>query len=188
MNKLFEEYDDTYPNNNAYDVRYCESFNIQSDSIGIILTPGFYVKCEIFKWLNIINNILNNVLFLFYFISISICMIQHSNKVIKKKIALNSPHLADTIKFKKKLNKMIITNGILFLIAHIPEFVVTLIVLFRSSHDFVEFCLLGFDCNHLVEMAQAFHFISIGFQFFIFLTFDNNFRKSLFDNVRKSKQ
>ena len=104
-------------------------------------------------------------------------MIRYSNKVIEKKKAMNSPHLADAIQYKNKLNKMIITNGTLYFLAHIPEFVVTLIISFYKSADFVMFCF-AFDCNDLIEMAQTFHFISIGFQFFVFLIFDHNFRKS----------
>ena len=89
---------------------------------------------------------------------IDICMIQYSNKVIEKKKALNSVNLTEALQSKNKLNKMIITNGALFFFAHIPEFVVTLIVLFRKSIDFVEFCTIGFECNHLIEMAQVFHY------------------------------
>ena len=51
--------------NNAYDIKYCESFSSQISTRKFILTPGFYVKCKVFKWLNIINNVLNNVLLLF---------------------------------------------------------------------------------------------------------------------------
>jgi hypothetical protein len=72
--------------------------------------------------------------------------------------------------------------------AHIPEFVVTLIVLFQKSPDFVNLCSLGFDCNQLIEMAQAFHFISISFQFFIFLKFDTNFRNRVVDSLGLSKK
>ena len=107
-------------------------------------------------------------------------MIRYSNKVIEKKKAMNSPHLADAIQYKNKLNKMIITNGTLYFFAHIPEFVVTLILLFCKSYDFIGFCYI-YDCNHLIEMAQTFHFISIGFQFFIFLIFDRNFKNSICD-------
>jgi hypothetical protein len=99
--------------------------------------------------------------------------------VIKEKIAVNCPHLEGAIKFKNKLNKMIITNGTLYFFSHIPEFFVTVLVLFRDSADFVSLCMWEFDCNHLIEMAQTFHFISIGFQFFIFLIFDHNFQSSL---------
>jgi hypothetical protein len=184
VNKLYEEYDDSFVNN-SYDVRYCENFDRTATIFkNVSLNPGFFIKCEIFKWLNIVNNILNNVLFLFISAFIDIGMIRYSNKVIKEKRAINCPHLADAIKYKTKLNKMIITNGTLFFLTHIPEFVVTLVVLFRKSPDFVHLCSLGFDCNQLVEIAQAFHFISIGFQFFVFFLFDHNFKNSVVHLIR----
>ena len=183
VNKLYEEYDDVNANNNVYDVRYCEDLDRNVVNLKkFILTNGFLVKCKLFKWFNIINNILNNVLFIFVSICVDVCMVRYSNQVIKEKKALNCPNVTETaIQYRNKLNKMIITNGTLYFLAHIPELIITLIVSFRKSYDFVEFCTLGFDCNHLIEMAQTFHFISIGLQFFIFLGFDHNFKKSLVD-------
>ena len=105
-------------------------------------------------------------------------MIRYSNKIIKEKKAINCPHLADAIQYKANLNKMIITNGTLYFFSHIPEFIVTLIVLFRKSSDFVSLCSFHFNCDYLIEMAQAFHFISISLQFFVFLLFDHNLRNS----------
>jgi hypothetical protein len=181
VNKLYEEYDDVNANNNAYDVRYCEDFDRNVVNLKkFILTSGFLVKCKLFKWFNVINNILNNVLFIFVSICVDACMIRYSNQVIKQKKALNCPNVTEAaIEYRNKLNKMIITNGTLFFLAHIPELIITLIVSFRKTYDFVEFCTLGFDCSHLIEIAQTFHFISIGLQFFIFLQFDHNFKKSL---------
>ena len=178
VNILFQEYNEANFKNNAYDVGYCEHFHIPIDSENFILTPVFYFKCKLFKWLNILNNILNNVLFLFISICVDICMIRYSNKIIKEKKAINCPNLADAINFKNKLNKMIITNGTLYFFSHIPEFVVTLILSFYNSIDFVQFCADAFDCSILIDMAQTFHFISIGFQFFVFLIFDHNFKNS----------
>jgi len=112
-------------------------------------------------------------------------MIRYSNKVIKEKMSIKCPHIADAIQYKNKLNKMIITNGTLFFFSHIPEFAVTLVVSFLKTPDFVKFCSIAFDCYRLTEMAQTFHFISIGFQFFILFTFDHNFKKSFRDSIMK---
>ena len=182
VNKLYEKLDDSFIAN-SYDVRYCENYNIPAVYERFILAPNFYFRCQVFRWLNIVNNILNNVLFLFISIFIDIFMIRYSNKIIEEKKALNCPHLERAIHFKKMLNKMIITNGTLYFLAHIPEFVVTLIVSFCKSADFIVLCVTAFDCNHLIEMAQMFHFISIAFQFFIFLIFDHNFQNSLADLI-----
>ena len=164
--------------NNAYDVKYCESFRseLMTGYIQFSLTSSFLLKCELFKWFNLINNILNNGLFLVVSIFVDIFMLRFSNRVIEKRKALNSPHLNEAIAFKTKLNKMIIINGTLFFFSHFPEFIVTVIFYSFKSDSFTTFCYMIFDCTTIVEMAQAFHFLSIGFQFFIFLKFDHNFK------------
>jgi hypothetical protein len=185
VNKNFQEFDVIFDLNNAYDIKYCDSFRSELNFRKYILTPSFYVKCKLFQSLNLINNILNNVLFLFISIFVDIFMIRYSNKVVEKKKKLNSPHLAEAIQYKTKLNKMIITNGTLFFLSHFPEFLVTLIFYFYKSKGFIDFCYVSYNCTSIIEMGQVFHFISIGFQFFIFLIFDHNFKRSL-DDFKKN--
>ena len=152
-----------------------------TSNIVIAIDRRIYVKCKLFQTLNLINNFLNNVVFLFISILVDIYMIRYSNKVIEKKKTLNCPHLAEAIAYKTKLNRMIITNGTLFFFSHFPEFIVTLVFYFYKSKDFIDFCYVSYNCTLMIEIAQGFHFISIGFQFFIFLIFDNNFKSSLED-------
>jgi hypothetical protein len=165
VNEVYSYFDKNFPFN-SYDVRYC---GLESNAI-----------CKLFWALNLVNNFLNNILFLFLSLVIDVLMIRFSSKILKEKRALNCPHLEDAIKFKTKLNKMIITNASLFFISHIPEFLVTLLLIIFHDTLF-EFCFNGFSCFELIEMAQTFHFISIGFQFFIFLKFDKNFLNSFRD-------
>jgi hypothetical protein len=113
-------------------------------------------------------------------------MIRFSSEIIAEKRALNCPNLKEAIEFKTRLNKMIITNAGLFFISHIPEFVVTLLlIIFKNT--LLEFCSSSFSCFELIEMAQTFHFIFIGFQFFIFLRFDGNFLNSFRDIFMNNK-
>jgi hypothetical protein len=162
VNEVYSNFDKNFPFN-AYDVRYC---GLETNTI-----------CKLFWSLNVVNNFLNNILFLLLSLLIDFLMIRFSSRILKEKRALNCPHLEDAIKFKAKLNKMIITNASLFVISHVPEFVVTLLLIIFKNTLF-EFCFNGFSCFELIEMAQTFHFISIGFQFFIFLKFDKNFSNS----------
>jgi hypothetical protein len=109
--------------NNVYDKRYCDISLAGTDNNGrFYLTPSFYIGCEIFKWFNLVNNILNNGLFLIISVFVDIFMISFSNKVIQKKKALHCPHLSEAIDYKAKLNKMIITNGTLYFFSHFPNF------------------------------------------------------------------
>jgi hypothetical protein len=141
VNKNFQDFDLSFDFNNAYDIKYCDSFRSDINFRKYILKPSFYVKCKLFQALNVINNILNNVLFLFISIFVDIFMIRYSNKVIEKKKQLNSPHLAEAIQYKTKLNKMIITNGTLFIFSHFPDFLSTMVFYFYKSKDFIDFCL-----------------------------------------------
>jgi hypothetical protein len=186
VNILFQEYNglDTVSlsRNNEYDVKYCSE--LIKDTMRLSPASSFYIKCEIFKWFNLVNNILNNGLFLVISVFVDIFMIRYSNKVIEKKKTLNYPHLNEAIAYKTTLNKMIITNGALYFFSHFPEFIVTLVNIFVRTDSFINFCYELYDCTRLIEMTQAFHFLSIGFQFFIFLRFDQNFRHSLLDETR----
>jgi hypothetical protein len=174
VNKIYQDFDVSFTLNNAYDIKYCDSFRTELYFRKYILTPGFYVKCKLLEWLNLTNNILNNVLFFFISIFIDIFMVRYSSKVVEKKKKLHCPHLNEAVAYKTKLYKMIIINGTLFFFSHFPELLVTLIFYFYKSKDFIDFCYASFDCTSLIEMAQVFNFISIGFQFFIFLKFDQN--------------
>jgi len=183
VNTLFQIFTgfDLDVRSNVYDKIFCESD--PSRETNFKMTPSFYVGCDIFKWFNLINHILNNVIFLIISVFVDIFMIRFSNEVIKEKKALNSPHLSEAIAYKTKLNKMIITNCTLFFLSRFPEFLATVIYYFSKSIDLFNFCYKAFDCTNIIEMAQAFHFISVGFQFFIFLKFDQNFRHSIHDLV-----
>ena len=118
---------------------------------------------------------------MFISVFIDICMIRYSNKVIKEKMSIKCPHIADAIQYKNKLNKMIITNGTLFFFSHIPEFAVTLVVSFLKTPDFVKFCSIAFDFYRLTNISFHIVWISI----FILFTFDHNFKKSFRDSIMK---
>jgi len=89
------------------------------------------VRCDIFPILNLINNIVNNVLFLFLSIIVDIWMIRFANKNYEHKIKLfhDKKHLNEALEHKKKIRKLIITNGCLYFVSHVPEFVSTLLLI-----------------------------------------------------------
>ena len=182
VNSDFAKYDPDFINN-AYDVKYCENLGIRGAYIRKF-TPehNFYLKCSLFKSLNLINNMIKNVVFIILSLVVDVLMIRYLSKVIEKKRALNSPHLEEAIKLKTKLNKIIITNGIVFFLSNMPEFIVTLSFIFNKSDVFSNFCIAAFNCTDIIETTQSFHFISMGFQFFIFLKYDKNFLNS-FANI-----
>ena len=139
------------------------------------------VKCKVFASLNMLDNILNNVLFFLASIVIDISMVRFTQQtIIRKKRLLNSDatSLRQTIEVKHKVNKMILTNGLLYFVSHVPEFVVTLLLIaYAKTLEF--YCLRFFSCVELSEMAQACILWSISLQFFVFKHFDKNFNQSL---------
>ncbi len=88
--------------------------------------------------------------------------------------------LSEIKKLKKNLNKMILTNGCMFALAHLPEFVIT-ILLVSCRKYLTNFCTEKLSCDLINEEAQFFCLISISFQFFIFLKFNKSFRESFND-------
>ena len=126
-----------------------------------------------------INNVLNNVLFLFVSVMIDISMIRFLNKDFehKKELFHDQKHLDEALEHKNKIRKLIITNGILFFISHMPEFVATLLlIIFRKELKF--FCFFYFSCTEMNEIIEVFGFIGASVNFFVYKHFDHNFIES----------
>ncbi len=169
VNEMYSSgYDKMFPFN-AYDIKYCEQPTFSD-------IESFWFKCELFWTLDVINISINNVLVLFISLLVDALMIRFSSKLIENKKAINCPHLSEAIKYKTNLNKMILINGCLFFVSHVPDFVTTLLLIVYKQR-LAEFCYSFFSCSELVEMAQAFHLLSISLNFFIFKHFDHNFNR-----------
>jgi hypothetical protein len=83
---------------------------------------------------------------------------------------------------------MVLANGVVFFISHMPEFVATMINLYFNKY--ISVCYyMGFSCELLSEISQFFSLIYINFTFYLLLIFDNNFRESFvcLKNKMKSK-
>ena len=95
-----------------------------------------------------------------------------------KDFSLNNHLLNEAIKLKQKINRMILTNGFLYFLTHIPEFVMTMFMLILDR-KYSDYFMFRFSFTELIELAQSFNFISFTLQIFVFLHFDKNFRQSL---------
>ena len=82
------------------------------------------------------------------------------------------------VKSEENINRMVIANGLLYFVAHAPEFVVTLL-LFVYKNSMSMYCASYLSCIEFVEIAQVFNFLSIGLQCFVFKHFEKNFRQCL---------
>ena len=174
-NEVYSSFDENFPYN-RYDLKYCQFTNSYYD----FLASG----CRIFPILNMINNILNNILFLFVSVIIDVCMIRFANKNYqhKKELFHDPKHLDEALKHKKKIRKLIITNGVLFFFSHVPEFASTLLlIVFKARLNY--FCFTYFSCTEINDVFQVFVFLGISLQFFVYLNFDHNFKQS-FGNLK----
>ena len=173
--------DSDYPFD-AYGVYYC---HIKDDSPNILMYIVSRVKCQLFAALNIINNILNNICFMFISISIDVGLIKFTSENVARKKRLfvdeDTQDVIQAIRLKEKVNKMIITNGLLYFVSHSPEFVMT-IVLLVFYEQLWTYCSDKMSCVEIIDIAQVFNFLSMGFQIFVFSHFDKNFSKSM-ENV-----
>ena len=167
INEVYSSFDKNFPYN-RYDLKYCKF----SENIYMDLEFG----CKLLPILNLINNILNNILFLFTSLFIDICMIRFSNENYqrKKKLFHDKKHLNEALEFKRKIRKLIFTNGMLFLMSHTPEFISTVLLIGfeKKMKYFFFYYLSGTEIN---EIFETFSLISISLYFFVFKHFDHNF-------------
>ena len=159
---------------NAYDIVYCEN--------RLLFSSTFVFRCKIFPILNLINSVLNNIVYLFVSLVVDVLLINFTNKNLerKKKLTKQKEKLDEAVKLKEKVNEMIITNGSLYFVSHFPQFLVTL-VSFIFKGNLSLYCLYYFPCDDFLDTIQTFSLVSIVFQFFIYKKFDKNMRESFED-------
>ena len=140
--------------------------------------------CQFFTVINLINNVFNNIIFFFVSFVIDLNLIHVSNENLKSKKKLfppNEVHIDEAIRFKEKINKMILVNGFFYFVSHFPEFLVTLLlILFHKKLE--HHCFTLFSCVDLIEISQSLNFVMVFSQFFLFKKFDKNFNDS-FQNL-----
>jgi hypothetical protein len=139
-------------------------------------------QCDLFNGFKISIKFLNDVIFVLIVIVIDLFLLHYFNKQMetKRHHTTDEAKLSEIKKLKKNLNKMILTNGFIFALAHLPEFVITILLVSYRKY-LTNFCTEKLSCDLINEEAQFFCLISISFQFFIFLKFNKSFRESYRD-------
>jgi hypothetical protein len=101
-------------------------------------------------------------------------------------ILVDERHKREAIKHRNKITKMILINGTIYSLSHVPVFVITiLLIVFKK--ELADFCFFYISYTELMEMPDSFCLISICLQFFIVIYFDQNFKMSFLEIVRKFK-
>ena len=85
-----------------------------------------------------------------------------------------------SIKKKENLNKMVILNGIVYFLSHMPKFVTTLLIVVFAAR-LRKFCQERMSCDLINEEAEFFVLISMIGNFYIFKGFNTSFGESYLD-------
>ena len=136
-------------------------------------------ECKLFNAFKIVNRILNDILCIFLNVLIDLILLtkfkQHMESKLKQINDLAQHKLIE--KSKKNLNRMILFNSFIYVLSHLPEFLVTLLLIIYSK-AISNFCKNKFSCDLLNEEAEFFCLISIVCQFYVLRNFDKNFKRS----------
>ena len=160
-----------------YDIEYCQ----MQDLSALRVRPPL-LKCNMFTTFNMINTILNNMVFLFVSILIDLGLVRSMTKNVARKrrlfAGMDTNELNQAIKLKEKVTKMIITNGVLYVVSHLPEFALATLLL-AVEKKLGATCQYDFKCGQFIDVAQVTNFFSMSFQILVFKRFDKNFRMNL---------
>ena len=144
--------------------------------------------CEVFKIARIANYAVNNVLFLFINVVFDLILFYlYGRHMVKKKKICNNYNEEESINMKEKITKMIVINGVVYVVSHFPELIV-LVVLYAFEDEMFYFCLNQMTCDKLNEIVQFFIFISIIAQLFICNRFNKQFSISLGDLIKSFRR
>jgi len=136
-------------------------------------------NCKVIDTLKIVYISFNDIVLFVLNLLIDILLVKYYDKQILRKIQMRNANAdnSDLLAKKKKINQMVIVNGAVFLVSHMPEFVVTIIML-ASRKSIMRFCTYIVSCDLISQEAEFFNSISIMCTFYILLIFDRNFKES----------
>lgn len=146
---------------------------------------NYYVsECKLFDALKIINDTFNGIILFSLNILIDAFLLKYFNQEMKQKISIRSQNAdnADLLGKSKKVKRLVIANGVLFFVSHLPDFVISILRLsFRQA--IANFCTYHISCDLINEEGNFFNSLSIVLTFYLLLLFDRNFKES-FDHLK----
>ena len=142
--------------------------------------PDNAFQCKFFSSLKILNKFLSDIVCVILIVVIDLCLLKNYYKHLENKLrnlVLAPDHIRNIQKSKKNINRMILWNSFIYLLAHLPEFVSTLLLI-KYAQAISPFCFDKISCDLINEEAEFFSLVSMVGQFLIFLRFNKNFRAS----------
>jgi hypothetical protein len=139
--------------------------------------------CRLFNVFKSIDVAFNDVIFLLLSLFLDIFLFKTFKKEMegKRKMLNSTKNSGDDLDKKQDdVIKMVITNGLVYFLAHMPVFL-TSILLISFSNNMFKFCSYKFSCDIINEIAKFHCLISMFLQFFIFLRYNSVFKNSFKD-------
>jgi len=135
-----------------YNEFYCDS----SDLIDVKF------KCSLFSFFKVFNSILNDILLVILNLIVDVVLLRNFHRHLDNKLRqiVDMDQHKNIQKSKTKVNRMILFNGLLYVFSHLPEFVVTLLLVVYSK-KISNLCQYNFSCDLVSEEAEFFCLISI---------------------------
>ena len=109
------------------------------------------------------------MLFLLISVCIDVGLIRFTNQNLarNKRLFQTCDELKQAVKLKEKVNKMIITNGLVYFLSHVGEFVMAILII-AYGKVLGYSCEANISCPELIEIVKGFNFVSMSFQLFIY--------------------
>ena len=158
------------------DVIYSRQFpSEQSNKRYCISNKNTIFECEILGIIKVVNSVINDIFFFIVTVILDIIVLSGLSKMIKsKKEIVDNFHEIEENKKKKRIQKMVFINGLVFVFSHLPELIVSVYLLNQSQLSICEIS----NCDKLSELAQFFIFFSMLSQFFINKNYNSIFLES----------
>jgi len=179
-NEYYSSFDKNFPYD-AYGINYC--------NIAPFRVESFVTLCRMFPILDMINNVLNSIVFMFVSLLLDACLFKAAGETLRRKKDLlrDVTHLEEAVKCREHITWFVLLNSLIFFCSHVPEFV-TQILLLVYARRLSDFCYYYFSCSKILEMSQAANLVAISVSFFIYHKFDKNFRESFASLVKNAKR
>jgi hypothetical protein len=139
-------------------------------------------QCNLFNGFKISYRFLNDILFVLVNLIIDLVLIKRFRHQMDLKAlqVVDLDHHKRIRQSKANLNRLVLTNSIIYVISHLPEFISSLLLVLHAKR-MTNFCVRNLTCDLINEEAEFFGLISVASQFFIFLIFDKNFKASFIE-------
>ena len=145
-------------------------------------------ECNLFDSFKIVTKFLNDVLVSVIVLIVDLFLLKHvrQDMVDKSKVMNDESSQRKFRECTKNTNRLVVTSGILFCLAHTPEFVFT-ILMTAYRKEITNFCAERLSCDLVNEETLVFYLFSMCGQIFVLLKFNSRFRETFMNLFTRIK-